>query len=344
MKRLVASLTALFAVSALTIGVAVPVYADVQPVDDAGSALSDVTNGPGAADTDVLARLADVSTDTIGAAAIDATVAGIDVTVPTDPSDPITLESRSGTSISIDLPFANAASDATVVADGVVAYDNNNGSTTAPVVKDDGSVQLTTIIDSAAAPTTYAYPVGVPAGGSLVLDPKDGIVSVLDADGSWIAGIAPAWAKDANGVSLETSYSISGNTLVQTVATGGDGVAFPVVADPWLGIALIDHTSWVNTWQYSPTLAIFPTWWGRFGAGAAANGAAWSETLSKTSTAGHPNPNTAAMQVQFDCHYQVVRLKAPNKPSWNLDSKLPWTDFVAEVRYGCNYPTGNREF
>lgn len=81
MKRPVVGFVAPFAVSALTIGAVVPVYADEQPADDAGSALLDVTDGPGTADTDVLARVADVPTDTLSTEAIEATVAGIDAMV-----------------------------------------------------------------------------------------------------------------------------------------------------------------------------------------------------------------------------------------------------------------------
>lgn len=49
-----------------------------------------------------------------------------------------------------------------------------------------------------------------------------------------IAEIAVPWAVDANGMPLQTYYSVDGTTLVQTVETNAD-TAFPVVADPsWL--------------------------------------------------------------------------------------------------------------
>lgn len=43
--------------------------------------------------------------------------------------------------------------------------------------------------------------------------------------------IAPAWAKDANGNSVNTSYIINGNTLTQSVEFD-ENSAFPIVADP----------------------------------------------------------------------------------------------------------------
>lgn len=189
---------------------------------------------------------------------------------------------------------------------------------------------------------TARYGVNLPEGGSLRKD-SNGAISILDASGTWIGGAAPAWATDAAGKAVPTSYSIDGNELVQTVDLSSPDIAFPVVADPWFGIALIDHTRWANTWQYSPTLQIFPTWWGRH-TGVAANGAAWSEVLSKTARSGHPNPNTSAMRVQFDCHWYAVRTYAPNKPSWDLDSRLSYTSLSNEIRYGRNYPARKREF
>lgn len=327
------------AVVAITVTIITGGVAYADPAPDEGV---DVLTAISDASPDTLAHVADTAPTETGDTAIEASAGTTAVTVPTDPSDAITVDAAIS-SISVGLPFSDTADSAKTEANGVVSYDNNNGSITVPVVKTDASVEITTVISSSSAPTRYGYTVSVPEGGILSQD-SDGIVSVLDSAGGWIAGFAPAWANDANGSSVLTHYEIDGSTLVQVVDLSSPDIAFPVVADPWLGIALIDHTTWGNLWQYSPSLQVFPTWWGRYGAGIAADGAAWAETLSKTARAGHPNPNTSTMQVQFDCHFQVVRLKSPGKPSWNLDTKLPWTDFANEVRYGCNYPTGNREF
>jgi hypothetical protein len=88
------------------------------------------------------------------------------------------------------------------------------------------------IINSANAPSTYSYEVaanGKPA--ELVLTPN-GSVGVKDSNGVLINQIAPAWAKDANGKIVKTSYSVNGNILTQTV--NHQGSAYPVVADPQL--------------------------------------------------------------------------------------------------------------
>ncbi|WP_188676343.1 hypothetical protein [Subtercola lobariae] len=95
------------------------------------------------------------------------------------------------------------------MSDGIVSFDNNNDTSTVPVVKSDGSVEITTVIDNANAPATYAYPITVHGGGSVALN-DDGTVSILNADGNWVAGIAPAWAKDATGGAVPTHYTVDG--------------------------------------------------------------------------------------------------------------------------------------
>ncbi len=40
-------------------------------------------------------------------------------------------------------------------------YDNADGSTTVPLVREDGAVQITTLINDSSAPTRYEYPIVV---------------------------------------------------------------------------------------------------------------------------------------------------------------------------------------
>jgi hypothetical protein len=76
-----------------------------------------------------VADAANVVTNDSGKNAIQATVGGTAVTVPTDPSAGLKFGSAT-TSITIGLPFAADANNAVKRHDGVVSYDNNNGSTT----------------------------------------------------------------------------------------------------------------------------------------------------------------------------------------------------------------------
>jgi len=56
--------------------------------------------------------------------------------------------------------------------------------------------------------------------------------------------VAPPWAKDAAGENVKTHYQLNGSVLTQTVEHQAPGVAYPVLADPWLGVDLIDHFQW----------------------------------------------------------------------------------------------------
>ena len=128
------------------------------------------------------------------------------------------------------LPFAKDSLPAAKVLDGAVAYDNGNGSTTVPLVKDDGSLQITTVLDNTEAPTKFEYPLSFTEGGSLQIA-DNGAAVVFDKDMNVTAYVAPAWAKDATGVSVPTHYESEGNTLIQVVEPAVDSV-FPIVADP----------------------------------------------------------------------------------------------------------------
>lgn len=116
---------------------------------------------------DTVADAAHVTTTADGKNAIELAVADTNVTVPVDPAAGISLSSGKGDA-SIGLPFAGDAADAVVEKPGVVSYDNGNGSRTVPVVQDDGSVQINTVIENANAPPRYDYPITVPEGSKLV--------------------------------------------------------------------------------------------------------------------------------------------------------------------------------
>ncbi len=176
-----------------------------------------------------LSGLAATRSDSDTAAA--ATVEGGTVQVPVDPADGLSL----GNSVQIGLPFAHHASDATdAQIPGVVAYDNKNGSTTVPLIKADGTLQINTVIKKASAPQRYDYPIDVPDGASLTRD-ANGTVAVVTADGSPLRVFGEAWAKDANGQDVPTHYEVRGNTLTQVVDVT-EHTAFPVVADPTTGV------------------------------------------------------------------------------------------------------------
>lgn len=151
------------------------------------------------------------------------------ITLPETTLEPVLLDSRAG-NLSIGLPHPDAGAVAKV-AGGVITFDNGDGSHTVPVAKNDGSVQITTVIDNARAPTRYSYPLGVPEGGVIAIV-EGGQVLVTDGSGAPVGLIKAPWAKDANGTNVPTHYELDGNVLSQVVDIKTPGIVFPVVADP----------------------------------------------------------------------------------------------------------------
>lgn len=113
---------------------------------------------------------------------------------------------------------------------GLAVYGNTADSTIAFSKASTGGNAGYAVITGANAPTSYRFAFVVD-GKPAVLEPADGgAVDVLAADGAFVNSVAPAWAKDATGAALRTSYSVSGNILTQTVTH--EGAVYPVVADP----------------------------------------------------------------------------------------------------------------
>ncbi|WP_431219353.1 hypothetical protein [Leifsonia xyli] len=182
----------------------------------APAAISGVVTASGDADSAVRARLAD----------------GATVTVPVDPAEGV-LVAGAGTApdVRIGLPFAGRASQAAASQmQGVVVYDNNNGSSTVPVAHTDGRVQITTVIENKDAPKRYDYAIQAGTGTRLRVN-DDGSATLSDQAGVPLVGVAAPWAKDANGANVSTHFEVDGQTLVQVVDFSEE-TAFPVVADP----------------------------------------------------------------------------------------------------------------
>lgn len=104
------------------------------------------------------------------------------------------------------------------------------------------------------------------------------------------------------------------------------GIVYPVTADPWFGIKLIDHVRWVGA-----TLHVYPTTWTRYWAGPEARGTAWNDIVHAA-----PGANRPTMRDQFYCHWDLVHLRAPNKPNWNLDLNRLDAGYWTMVRKQCN--------
>ena len=129
---------------------------------------------------------------------------------------------------------------------GTVTFDNKNSSSTTPIARGDGSTQINTVINDAKAPKRYTYKMKVPQGAKIEQKANSILVT---KNGKLVAGIAPAWAKDAKGKSVPTHYEVKGDAVTQVV-DHSDKFTYPVVADPWLGADLFETLETNRKGQY----------------------------------------------------------------------------------------------
>jgi len=314
------NLLTLAACTSLLVGIGAPVHAvdEPNPLDVIQSVAPEV----------LAAAADDPSAPAGGDDAVVVDAGDATAMLPDDPTDGVTLGADDGDTMSIGLPNASEADAAEAEAAGVVSYDNGDGSTTVPVVRDDASVQILTVIDGPEAPREYVYPLELPDGAALHLDEASGFVSILSSDGEFLGGVAPAWAKDAMGADVATHYEVVGTTLTQVVEHSA-GVAYPVVADPWLGMALVQRVVWTSSMK---TLQVYSTDFARVATNLA-RWAGWAEVQIKTPGT---RENTTSMQDQYLCHFDAVRLRKPDKPSWNLDLGRPNVSWAKMLLSSCN--------
>lgn len=175
----------------------------------------------------------EATTATTSGATVNVSAGTRQVAVSTDAAGQIRFDAGVGAPLKISLPKSKEAKAKRGVSG--VTFQGGDYSTVVST-KSDASVAVATVLENRQAPTRFEYAVEMPTGASLSTDEYGGAY-VLGADGqSVLATVAPAWAKDANGRPVNSHYEVAGSTLVQVVAHKAQGVAYPVVADPWWGM------------------------------------------------------------------------------------------------------------
>lgn len=260
------------------------------------------------------------------------------ITLPFNTDGRITiLNQPNDSAISMELPASEEQSDASFIAENILAYDHGNSSQTIPIVKDDGSVQVNTYIESQSAPTRFNYEFTLPEGAR-IQEFDGGSLYFVDEDESILGGVAPAWAVDAAGTSVPTRYEVDGHTITQVVDHGAEH-SYPIVADPLWGKALINSVSWINR-NGVVSQSISPTGWNRFNLGfGPAISEGWKEAIAKTPsrslngrTYNRTTANTTQMYWQYRCH----QVGAFFKGSWNLEPSKYRSTYQAYVAKLCN--------
>lgn len=156
---------------------------------------------------------------------------------------------------------------------GTVAAVGRGDSVDVSIQTLDNGVRIATIIDSAAQPTRFTYPLEsdirpvINEDGSVdlyrlmdVTDPDTGATAHLEAT---VASVTVPWATDAKGNDVATHYEVTDGSLVQVVDHRAEGVAYPVVADPQ--ITPINAVQVRVRWNRAETATIAAGGWGATG-------------------------------------------------------------------------------
>lgn len=333
LKQLAIAATSATLVAGMTVA---PATAEPVSGQDTYFALSRITGIEG---QHVYAPLADLASRP-NASTILLADDNIDVSVPETADAPITISDQStGETLSMTLDPTADDAGVEVLPGGHLSYESKNSYSTTPLVKEDGSVQVTTVIEDSTAPTEYRYKMTIPDNSTLEETASGGYM-IVGETGDYKGGIAPPWAVDAEGNEVSTSFRIEdGNTLVQTVRHDASDTAYPVVADPMWGQDLISRVSWISR-DGVVSMSIEPTGWNRFNAGfGPAITAGWEEAKNKTPRtiiSGRIYSRSTADTTQMFWQYRCHQVGAFAKGSWNLEPhryRSTYQDYVFNL---CN--------
>lgn len=253
--------------------------------------------------------------------------------VPLDPAAGVGVVSSEGQSLRVGLPSAGSGDRGTPLRAGAVAHDNGDGSTTVPIPKTDGSVQIVNVIETATAPEAYRFTLDLPAG-AVAQQGENGAVAIVSEKGTLVAGVSAPWAVDAVGTAVPTRYEFDGTTLTQIVDHAAGDFAYPVVADPWLGIDLYGSPS-VSFPSGGYAINVTPTAWGGSFSGVGNVGMWWAHRDEVVSKLGSSSWRwTTSIQEQFYCHIAGFPL---GLPQYNMESWRPLVYWESSLAfYQCN--------
>ena len=99
------------------------------------------------------------------------------------------------------------------------------------------------VVRDSSAPTDYEFSFDLSGGVKLSEDGNGGI-EVLNEANRVVGIVAPPWAVDSNGMTVETTFKLRDGILVQTVAH--QGAAYPVVADPSFSVGWAIYARWYD--------------------------------------------------------------------------------------------------
>ncbi len=242
---------------------------------------------------------------------------------------------QSSKALTIGLPSEVAQTDAVLSSDGSVVYGSDSGASSTVVQTFTNGVRLSTTLASQDAGTSFTYPLVLQKGSRIEIQANGGVL-IVGPGGAFMGGLLAPWARDNNGVSVPTHYEVQGDSIVQVIDGNPAALAYPVVADPYFFIDLIDHYTWALTYSYwGYTDQVYPTPWAIAMSGnwsVAEYG--WEELVHKDPA--HQNRLNDGMHQQYDCHQMLAA--GLFKGSYNLDWYRYTVGLAQTILDRCNPP------
>jgi hypothetical protein len=242
---------------------------------------------------------------------------------------------QSAKTLTIGLPAEVTQTDAVLASDGSVVYGSDSGASSIVVQGFTNGVRISTTLASKDAGTSFSYPLDLKKGSRIDVQ-ANGSVLIIGPDGSLLGGLLAPWAKDRNGVSVPTHYEVHGNSVVQVIDGNPATLAYPVVADPYWFIDLIDHYTWKITYSYwGWTDFVYPTPWAIFNSGTYSVAEyGWEELVHKDPADQYRLDD--GMHQQYDCHQLLYA--GLLKSSYNLDWYRYTVGLAQTILDKCNPP------
>ncbi|MCJ1709543.1 DUF2599 domain-containing protein [Microbacterium sp. VKM Ac-2923] len=206
------------------------------------------------------------------------------------------------------------------------------GAEVSSVLMQDASALFAIRIENLSAPASYDFTLSIPEGAEATTL-EDGGIILRDAEGEYLGGVAPPWARDADGSDVPTSLTLTGNKITQHVDFSEVSAdKFPVIADPYLGKWLVESAYVTNQGGSNYVVRAVPTAYGRHASGAAILAEHTKDLKSRLGTLAYKVNST--IENQFHCH--VVYNGQGGGATYDMESWRPDVWWWVQAAKGCN--------
>lgn len=229
-------------------------------------AAADDPLSPGDASPDEVSALVAEAAQSAGAPAAVAADGSAVVNVPQEASEGVVVQADDGTAFTVSAPVGVSTGTGATAADGSTVYRGEEGDPDVTVTPVEGGVRISTVLWDESDPASFGYP--LPEGIDAEVQPDGGVTltRAVEVEGSAdvaevVGEVEPAWAVDADGLTVPTTYVVADGVLTQEVDT--THAAFPVVADPTWGFMSAIQIR--VRWNRAETATIAGGGWGSAG-------------------------------------------------------------------------------